>query len=65
MKPTLKDYLSDIGSEIIRATKEKFTGKLELILHMRDGGIGEVNCVLKKNLKKNLLNSAKKADLKK
>ena len=49
---TIKDDLALIGQEVLRAASEKFTGKLNITLHMRKGGIGQITVLMQKNLKK-------------
>jgi len=53
---TIKEDLGLIGQEVLRAASENFTGKLDITLHMRKGGIGQITVLMQKNLKKNTPN---------
>ena len=47
----MREDLRLIGQEVMRATSEKFTGKMEITLHMKRGGIGQITVLMQKNLK--------------
>ena len=51
MNQTLKEDLGLIASKIMESASNKFTGKMTLTVHMRDGGIGRMNLVLDSDLK--------------
>ena len=55
----MREDMTLIGQEIIRAAKEKFTGKVEIILHMKRGGIGQITVLMQKNLKAKAQNGQK------
>lgn len=62
MGTTIKEDLGLIGQEIMRAATEKFTGKLNVTLHMRRGGIGQITVLMQKNLKKKGQNPHRNGD---
>lgn len=47
----MREDLRLVGQEVMRAASEKFTGKLNVTLHMRKGGIGQITVLMQKNLK--------------
>jgi len=47
----MREDLRLIGQEVMRAASEKFTGKMEITLHMKRGGIGQITVLMQKNLK--------------
>ena len=49
---SVKDDLPVIGEQIIQSSGEKFTGKLQINLHMNQGAICRINVVKDTDLKK-------------
>ncbi len=62
MTDTLKSKLGLIGEEIIRVANENFTGELNISLHMKNGGIGQISVLIKKNLLDKCSNRHKNKD---
>lgn len=56
---SIRADLTLIGQEVLRAASEKFTGKLNMTLHMKRGGIGQITILMQKNLKRNAPNMEK------
>jgi hypothetical protein len=56
----VREDLRLIGQEVMRAASEKFTGKLNITLHMKRGGIGQITVLMQKNLKAKPDNRTKK-----
>lgn len=63
MTASLKEDLGLIGQEIMRAANEKFTGKLNMTLHMKKGGIGQITILMQKNLKKKTPNPHRNSEV--
>ena len=59
--PALESDLQLIVSEIIRNSKNKFTGNLYISINMRDGGMGSISVRIDKDLKGNSSFSKKNA----
>jgi hypothetical protein len=55
----MREDLRLIGQEVMRAASEKFTGKMEITLHMKRGGIGQITVLMQKNLKTKTQNGQK------
>ena len=47
----LEEDVSQIAQEIVRVSKEKHTGQMQITLHMNQGGIGQISVNIDKNLK--------------
>ena len=51
MTEGLRKDLALMGKEILRISDENFTGNVVISISMRDGGIGQINVKIDKNLK--------------
>jgi len=49
---SIKEDLELIGRKVIEYSGNRFTGKMVLTIHMRDGGIGKMNLVSDCDIKK-------------
>jgi hypothetical protein len=65
MTENVSEYIHLIKQELNRISKEKFTGNVIVSMSMRDGGIGQVNVKIDKNLTLKSAFSAKNGNMKK
>lgn len=51
---SIKEFLLSTAHYLARLLLERFTGTVDITLHMRNGGIGKINVHIRHDLQKNV-----------